>query len=570
MAHSPLGQQPPMPGFERMIEGASVVHGYSDSPRPINVLQDGLAFMTFAAQALSHDEFSKCFVQKPRSKFSMNIWPVASFAIRYFFLFPLRLSCLLTASFLFFLALPFVLAMDREDWQRCLFKIYCKAFLLSWGSRIKYHTRKPKLDNVPHLFVSNHTTVIDYIVLSANEFPHATIAQTHGGLLGMFEHSVLTLNGSLMFNRNEKNDRKLISAKMRKHVHNTKNVPLLIFPEGTCVNNEYTVLFQKGAFELDATVVPVAIKYDKNWADAYWHSKTQSFTYHILYLMTRWGLKADVTYLPPQTLQRGQTSTDFANSVKAKISKQAKLKNLSWDGYFKNYVPTEEKQIRLKETPQSRYGALLNNRMRMGLKAYHRSGGDSKFSNNDTTANCSSNSCMKKLQRANSFCMGDMPVWQMPDRRSIEQPEWLNETATVARNAVLIQLLDHERSNEMVQKIAEKKNDVVNVWKNYTKNNTGAQQRRIENTSWRMWFKQRIEYETLKMNEKSLFDGASPVSDGFMSPTASMTPPILGPVIDSAYHIMFHVSTMIVGLGVNAGDESDHEKYSSKPLIHIE
>jgi glycerol-3-phosphate O-acyltransferase 3/4 len=122
---------------------------------------------------------------------------------------------------------------------------------------------------------------------------------------------------------------------MKKHVHNTQSVPLLIFPEGTCVNNEYTVLFQKGAFALDAHVVPCAIKYDKSWADAYWHSKSQSFVGHLLYLMTRWSLVAEVWYLEPQSLTKGQSPIDFANSVKALISKQANLKNLSWDGYFK-------------------------------------------------------------------------------------------------------------------------------------------------------------------------------------------------------------------------------------------
>ena len=47
---------------------------------------------------------------------------------------------------------------------------------------------------------------------------------------------------------------------MKKHVHTPGKSPILIFPEGTCVNNEYTVLFHKGAFELDAMVCPVAIK----------------------------------------------------------------------------------------------------------------------------------------------------------------------------------------------------------------------------------------------------------------------------------------------------------------------
>ncbi|KAJ3026942.1 UNVERIFIED_CONTAM: 1-acylglycerol-3-phosphate O-acyltransferase 6 (lysophosphatidic acid acyltransferase, zeta) [Siphonaria sp. JEL0065] len=541
---TPGRQQPLMPGFEQRIETANVLNNSSyNSGRTINVLQDGLAFMSFGAQALAQDEFSKCFVQKERSKLSLNPWPVLSFAIRYFILFPIRLTSLLSASLIFFALLPLVLALDREDLQRWLFKLYCQAFLFSWGARIKHNSRKPKLD-VPHLFVANHTSVIDYIVLSAHDFPHATIAQTHGGLLGMFEHSVLVLNGSLMFNRNEKNDRKLISSKMRKHVHNTKNVPLLIFPEGTCVNNEYTVLFNKGAFELDAAIVPCAVKYDKQWADAYWHSKTQTFTYHILYLMTRWALVAEVSYLPPQTLQTGQTSTDFANNVKALISKQAKLKNLSWDGYFKNFLPTEEKQQRLKETPQSRYGALLTNRMRMRLGAYHTS---------------QQGKARRRPGRSNSFCMGDMPVWHASDRRSIEQPEWLaSNNSTDKRNEILVRLMDEDGSNEMIQKISEKKTAVVDVWKRYTKDKSGDQQRRIENSSWRLWFKQRIEHEARKQQQREATTGTT-FLDGIRSPKShmdSLTSPILGPVLGNAYNLM----SQLIGLGLGDSDEENERE----------
>eukprot|EP00967_Tisochrysis_lutea_P140322 scaffold256266_cov24-Tisochrysis_lutea.AAC.1 len=46
---------------------------------------------------------------------------------------------------------------------------------------------------------------------------------------------------------------------MKQHVSSPDSVPLLIFPEGTCVNNEYTVLFKRGAFELGAAVCPIAI-----------------------------------------------------------------------------------------------------------------------------------------------------------------------------------------------------------------------------------------------------------------------------------------------------------------------
>ena len=67
--------------------------------------------------------------------------------------------------------------------------------------------------------------------------------------------------GSLTFERNEKKDREKLTLKLKNHVraHYTM-APILIFPEGTCVNNDYTVLFHKGAFELGVPVCPVAIK----------------------------------------------------------------------------------------------------------------------------------------------------------------------------------------------------------------------------------------------------------------------------------------------------------------------
>lgn len=57
------------------------------------------------------------------------------------------------------------------------------------------------------------------------------------------------------------NDTNIYLFRIKAHVSNENNLPLLLFPEGTCVNNDYCVMFKKGAFELDATVYPVAIKY---------------------------------------------------------------------------------------------------------------------------------------------------------------------------------------------------------------------------------------------------------------------------------------------------------------------
>jgi hypothetical protein len=107
----------------------------------------------------------------------------------------------------------------------------------------------------------------------------------------------------------------------------------------------------QGAFELDCTVCPIAIKYNKIFVDAFWNSKKyeflllpfvlcflllwnvpcnslskryvahieqfwmcdrQSFTMHLMRLMTSWAVVCDVWYLEPQTLHPGETPIEFA------------------------------------------------------------------------------------------------------------------------------------------------------------------------------------------------------------------------------------------------------------------
>lgn len=160
--------------------------------------------------------------------------------------------------------------------QRWVFQSSSRVFLLSFGAWVRYHGDKPRLRS-PHVFVSNHTSFTDYFLISACDPPNATVAQIHGGLfgkrllyhdpliLGLLQRYLLCLNGSLSFQRNEQRDRVAVVKKMKEHIKKGQDTtlfypPLVIFPEGTCVNNEYTVLFHKGAFELDCLVCPVAIK----------------------------------------------------------------------------------------------------------------------------------------------------------------------------------------------------------------------------------------------------------------------------------------------------------------------
>lgn len=42
-------------------------------------------------------------------------------------------------------------------------------------------------------------------------------------------------------------------------------------------------MFKRGAFDLDAAVFPVAIRYNKIFVDAFWNSKKQSFSAHLVH-----------------------------------------------------------------------------------------------------------------------------------------------------------------------------------------------------------------------------------------------------------------------------------------------
>ena len=83
--------------------------------------------------------------------------------------------------------------------------------------------------------------------------------------MGFLQDYVLGCLGCLWFERNEQKDRLAVSRRyiarpaplrrpvphslprsIKEHIKDVKKNPLLIFPEGTCVNNEYCVMFKRG------------------------------------------------------------------------------------------------------------------------------------------------------------------------------------------------------------------------------------------------------------------------------------------------------------------------------------
>jgi len=310
-------------------------------------LTDIIPFIHDGVEDIVQDDFSRCFESETPQPWNWNaylypMWAVGV-VIRYCILFPLRALSLLLGVLSGLIALFLVKRLCfnkkvRAAWERKIIRYMCSVFVFSWTGVIKYHgaipARKPN-----QIYVANHTSMIDVIVLQQmNTF--SLVGQKHPGWVGFFQDSVLGCLGCVWFNRGEDKDRMATANKIKAHVADANNNRLLVFPEGTCVNNHYCVQFKKGTFEMGAEICPIAIKYNKIFVDAFWNSRQQSFLMHLVQLMSSWAVVCEVWYLEPQSLRPNESPVDFASRVKQMIADQAGLINVEWDGYLKHFRPS--------------------------------------------------------------------------------------------------------------------------------------------------------------------------------------------------------------------------------------
>ncbi|CAK9291090.1 unnamed protein product, partial [Gordionus sp. m RMFG-2023] len=182
--------------------------------------------------------------------------------------------------------------------------------------------------------VANHTSPIDVVMLSCDNC-YALIGQRHGGFFGFLQKLLTRSTHHVWFERSETQDRRAVFDTMKSHVSDPKKLPILIFPEGTCINNTSVMMFKKGSFEVGGIIYPAAIKYDARFGDPFWNSSRQTFLQYLLMMMTSWALVCDVWYLPPMIIQENEDSYHFADRVKAAIAQQGGLVDLDWDGELK-------------------------------------------------------------------------------------------------------------------------------------------------------------------------------------------------------------------------------------------
>lgn len=285
--------------------------------------------------------------QQQHENFSVRVtllW-FLGFCARYLILFPFRL-CLFTLAIFWMMCSAVFLKYFPIQNAKLRYGFYINIVLHRILSRvfsaiITFHHTEHRAKR-GSICVANHTSPIDVIILSTdNSF--SMIGQKHGGFFGMVQRTLSNTANHIWFERSEAKDRHMVAEKMREHVQNHENLPLLIFPEGTCINNTSVMMFKKGCFEItEAPIYPVAIKYDNRFGDAFWNSSKHDLFQYLILMMTSWAIVVDVHYLPPMKIRENESSVDFARRVKAAIAKKGGFVDLEWDGGLKRALPKDD------------------------------------------------------------------------------------------------------------------------------------------------------------------------------------------------------------------------------------
>lgn len=271
------------------------------------------------------------------------IW-MFGFVLRYTFLMPIRvLICFFGVLWLTICTAIVGFGLPQSDFKRKAVSItlnHCFSILSSALSPVvNYHN----VENRPQrgICVANHTSPIDVLILMCDN-TYSLIGQSHGGFLGVLQRALARASPHIWFERAEAKDRHAVAERLKQHVSDPRNPPILIFPEGTCINNTSVMQFKKGSFEVGGVIYPVAIKYDPRFGDAFWNSSKYSMMQYLYMMMTSWAIVCDVWYLPPMYQKENESAIDFANRVKGVIANQGGLVDLVWDGQLKRSKPKKE------------------------------------------------------------------------------------------------------------------------------------------------------------------------------------------------------------------------------------
>ncbi|XP_022117665.2 glycerol-3-phosphate acyltransferase 3 isoform X1 [Pieris rapae] len=271
------------------------------------------------------------------------IW-VMGFVVRYFFLLPLRILVFFIGVWWLIISTALIGTLpDGALKQRVnnTMSLMCFNFLSRCISAVITYHNGDKYKPRSGICVANHTSPIDVLVLMCDS-SYSLIGQSHGGFLGLLQRALARASPHIWFERSEVKDRHAVATRLKEHISVPDNPPILIFPEGTCINNTSVMQFKKGSFEVGGTIYPVAIKYDPRFGDAFWNSSRYGMLHYLLNMMSSWAIVCDVWYLPAMTRRDAESAVDFANRVKAAIARRGGLVDLQWDGQLKRMKAKKE------------------------------------------------------------------------------------------------------------------------------------------------------------------------------------------------------------------------------------
>ncbi|VDO74814.1 unnamed protein product [Schistosoma margrebowiei] len=161
-------------------------------------------------------------------------------------------------------------------------------------------------------------------------FSFIQVGQKHGGFFGFAERVISCAVPAVWFDREEILDRLSTAKRLKDHAATPNAEPILIFPEGTCINNTSVMKFKKGCFEVGAEIHPVAIRYNPLFADCFWNSSLDSLFQYSLKIMTSWAIMVDVWYLPPTRKSDQEDSIAFARRVQYSIAQCGVVDRISF------------------------------------------------------------------------------------------------------------------------------------------------------------------------------------------------------------------------------------------------
>ncbi|XP_054538855.1 glycerol-3-phosphate acyltransferase 3 isoform X4 [Pan troglodytes] len=241
------------------------------------------------------------------------VW-VLGVIVRYCVLLPLRVTLAFIGISLLVIGTTLVGQLPDSSLKNWLSELVhltcCRICVRALSGTIHYHNKqyRPQKGGI---CVANHTSPIDVLILTTDGC-YAMVGQVHGGLMGIIQRAMVKACPHVWFERSEMKDRHLVTKRLKEHIADKKKLPILIFPEGTCINNTSVMMFKKGSFEIGGTIHPVAIK-------------------------------------------EGEDAVQFANRVKSAIAIQGGLTELPWDGGLKR---AKVKDI-FKEEQQKNYSKMI-------------------------------------------------------------------------------------------------------------------------------------------------------------------------------------------------------------------